>query len=74
MLTMEKILGDFIYAYTSAQAINDGVLIDATSTAKEVGLMIVPRQKTVKGKIIRHNKPEQQVNHTESRLRTWRSR
>ncbi len=33
----DKLFGDVIYTYTRAQAIEDGVLIDATEMAKEAG-------------------------------------
>ena len=36
--TMKEIFGDVIYAYTRAQAIEDGVLIDVTATAREAGV------------------------------------
>ena len=36
--TMKEIFGDVIYAYTRAQAIADGVLIDVTDTAREAGI------------------------------------
>ena len=36
--TMEDIFGDVIYAYTRAQAIADGVLVDVTDTAREAGI------------------------------------
>ena len=36
--TMKEIFGDVIYAYTRAQAIEDGVLIDVTETAREAGI------------------------------------
>ena len=36
--TMEEIFGDVIYAYTRAQAIEDGVLIDVSEPAKEAGI------------------------------------
>jgi hypothetical protein len=35
---MKEIFGDVIYAYTRAQAIEDGVLIDVTETAREAGI------------------------------------
>lgn len=35
---MKEIFGDVIYAYTRAQAIDDGVLIDVTDTAREAGI------------------------------------
>lgn len=37
MFSMEENFGEVIYAYTRAQAINDGVLVDVSSTAKEAG-------------------------------------
>ena len=41
----ESIFGDVIYSYTRAQAIEDGVLVDAGPMAKEVGfkLYIIPQ-------------------------------
>ncbi len=33
----DKLFGEVIYSYTRAQAIDDGVLIDATEMAKEAG-------------------------------------
>lgn len=36
--TPESPFGTVIYAYTRAQAIADGVLVDVTSTAKEAGI------------------------------------
>jgi len=36
--TMKEIFGDVIYAYTRAQAIEDGVLIDVIETAREAGI------------------------------------
>jgi len=36
--TMQEIFGDVIYAYTRAQALEDGVLIDVTDTAREAGI------------------------------------
>jgi hypothetical protein len=36
--TMKEIFGDVIYAYTRAQAIEDGVLIDVSELAKEAGI------------------------------------
>ena len=36
--TTKEIFGDVIYAYTRAQAIEDGVLIDVTETAREAGI------------------------------------
>ena len=38
--TMKEIFGDVIYAYTRAQAIEDGVLIDVTETAREAGVKV----------------------------------
>lgn len=35
--TMTELFGDVISSYSRAQAIEDGVLIDVTKTAKEVG-------------------------------------
>jgi hypothetical protein len=35
---MENLFGNVIYAYTRRQAIEDGVLIDVTKTAKEAGI------------------------------------
>ena len=35
---MKELFGDVIYAYTRAQAIADGELIDVTDTAKEAGV------------------------------------
>ena len=35
---MKEIFGDVIYAYTRAQAIEDGVLVDVTETAREAGI------------------------------------
>lgn len=37
---MNDIFGEVIYSYTRAQAIEDGVLIDITKTAKERGLKL----------------------------------
>lgn len=34
---MSELFGNVIYAYTRAQAIEDGVLVDVTSRAKEAG-------------------------------------
>lgn len=34
---MEKLFGEVIYSYTRKQAIEDGVLIDVSETAKEAG-------------------------------------
>jgi hypothetical protein len=36
--TMEEILGKPVYVYTRAQAIEDGVLIDVSATAREAGI------------------------------------
>lgn len=36
--SMKELFGDAIYQYTRAQAIEDGVLIDVTATAKEIGI------------------------------------
>ena len=36
--TMTEVFGDVISAYTRAQAIEDGVLIDVTETAREAGI------------------------------------
>lgn len=36
--TMKEIFGDVIYAYTRAQAIEDGVLVNVTDTAREAGV------------------------------------
>ncbi len=38
--TAESIFGEVISTYTRAQAIEDGVLVDAGSTAQEVGFSI----------------------------------
>lgn len=38
--TMEGILGAPIYAYTRAQALEDGVLVDVTEAAKEAGFRV----------------------------------
>lgn len=35
---MEKLFGDVIFSYTRKQAIEDGVLIDVSSLAKEAGM------------------------------------
>lgn len=35
---MREVFGDVIYAYTRAQAIADGVLVDVSETAKEAGI------------------------------------
>jgi hypothetical protein len=35
---MKEVFGDVIYAYTRTQAIEDGVLIDVTETAREAGI------------------------------------
>lgn len=37
MTTMQEFFGDVIYSYTRAQAIEDGVLVDVTETAREAG-------------------------------------
>ncbi|MCX6698305.1 MAG: hypothetical protein NTV68_00020, partial [Methanomicrobiales archaeon] len=36
--TMQDVFGEVIFRYTRAQAIEDGVLIDVTVTAKEIGI------------------------------------
>lgn len=36
-MNMNDIFGETIYKYTRAQALEDGVLVDVTSTAKEAG-------------------------------------
>lgn len=36
--SMKELFGEVIYQYTRAQAIEDGVLIDVTATAKEIGI------------------------------------
>ena len=36
--THDSLFGDVIYQYTRAQAIEDGVLIDVTETAREAGI------------------------------------
>ena len=38
--SMEDIFGPVIYAYTRAQAIEDGVLVDLSETAREAGIRI----------------------------------
>jgi len=38
--TLKDLFGDVIYTYTRKQAIEDGVLIDVSETAKEAGLKI----------------------------------
>lgn len=38
MTTMQEIFGDVIYSYSRAQAIEDGVLIDVSETAREAGI------------------------------------
>ena len=38
--SMEDIFGPVIYAYTRAQAIEDGVLVDVSGTAREAGIRI----------------------------------
>lgn len=35
--TLQDIFGDCIYSYTRKQAIDDGILIDVTATAREAG-------------------------------------
>ena len=37
---LRELFGEVIYAYTRAEAIADGVLIDVTETAKEVGFRL----------------------------------
>lgn len=37
MTTKEGLFGDIIYAYTREQAIEDGVLVDVSETAREAG-------------------------------------
>ncbi len=37
MTTMEEIFGEPIYSYSRAQAIEDGVLVDVSTMAKEAG-------------------------------------
>jgi hypothetical protein len=37
---MEDFFGDMIFSYTRAQAIEDGVLVDVTDAAREVGLAL----------------------------------
>jgi hypothetical protein len=39
-LPEDPLFGPVIYAYTRAQAIEDGVLVDVTETAKEVGFKL----------------------------------
>lgn len=36
--TMKEVFDDVLYAYTRAQAIDDGTLIDVTDTAREAGI------------------------------------
>ena len=38
--SMEDIFGPVIHAYTRAQAIKDGVLVDVSTTATEAGIRI----------------------------------
>ncbi len=38
MDTMKELFGDVIHVYTRTQAIEDGVLIDVTQTAREAGI------------------------------------
>jgi hypothetical protein len=38
--TKNSLFGDVIYQYTRAQAIEDGMLIDVTETAREAGITI----------------------------------
>lgn len=40
METQDPVFGDVIYAYTRAQAIEDGTLVDVTETAREAGITI----------------------------------
>ena len=40
MDTMKELFGDLIYAYTRKQAIDDGVLVDVTETAREAGIRL----------------------------------
>lgn len=40
MDSMTEIFGEVIYAYTRAQAIEDGVLVDVTQTAREAGFRL----------------------------------
>ena len=35
--TLSDVFGDVIYAYTRAQALADGVLVDVSETAREAG-------------------------------------
>jgi hypothetical protein len=39
METMEELFGEVIYAYTRAQAIEDGFLVDVTEDAKQAGFV-----------------------------------
>ena len=39
METMEELFGEVIYAYTRAQAIEDGYLVDVTTDAEEAGFV-----------------------------------
>jgi hypothetical protein len=60
---------EVIYAYTRAQAIEDGVLIDVTETAKEAGVKFpVAMTSAVWGKYV--EVPEG-VNHQDERGRLW---
>jgi hypothetical protein len=60
---------EIIYAYTRAQAIEDGVLIDVTETAKEAGIMFpVAVTSTVWEQYV--EVPEG-VNHQDERGRLW---
>jgi hypothetical protein len=40
--SMTDFFGPVIHSYTRAQAIEDGVLVDVTETAKEAGLITIP--------------------------------
>ena len=40
MNMMQEVFGDAIYSYTRAQAIEDGVLVDVSETAKEAGFSV----------------------------------
>ncbi|WP_342770176.1 DUF6573 family protein [Xylanimonas allomyrinae] len=40
MDAMHELFGEVIHAYTRAQAIEDGVLVDATETAREAGFAV----------------------------------
>lgn len=37
-MTSHEVFGDLIHSYTRAQAIEDGVLVDVTTTAREAGI------------------------------------